>query len=173
MDCEAARSKIQEALDVGRRDAETEAHLEGCPACRDYAAAVSGVDALLRDDPVLEWDPALTASTVLRLRRSRSRQRIAAAVTAAALLLAAWFGGNALLALPVAGEATREVAGRVASPGALRDAAGDVSSLAATVRGGLDALPLQAGTPVALAALAALLLLNGAVLAAQARRRES
>jgi predicted anti-sigma-YlaC factor YlaD len=43
MDCREAHHRWHEAFDDGRPDAELEAHLAGCAACRTYAAEMSQV----------------------------------------------------------------------------------------------------------------------------------
>ena len=102
MNCEMARRQLQEALEDASARLPAEEHLAGCDGCRDFDRRLTRLHQVLESDPVLPWTPALTSRVVTAIRRERFADRWRTVAAAAAILLAAWLGMNALPTMPAA-----------------------------------------------------------------------
>ena len=137
------------------------------------------IDDLLRGEAELAWRPQLTAAVMAGIRREKAGTRWRVAAAAALVLLTAGLGGLALsTGLEVTGVGG-EIAARAPTTDLLREAIGRAWSLGAglveTALAPLDHVPHGPGLPLAVAALALLLIVNGLTLGrpALARRRNS
>ena len=162
MDCETTRRRLQAALEGDPLPATAEAHLAACGACAEWRATLLDVHGALAEEPALEWTPAMTATVALAVRRNRVRDRRFAAATAAALLPAAWLGLQVLGNVEVVREAGAAATGSLpaSAPGAIADLTGSLSAVAADATAALGSFSFGAGTPLALAGVALLLILN-------------
>lgn len=87
MTCEESAGRMSELLDGVPGD-ELEAHLGGCPACREGLEGMRRADDALRRLPPIEWPPALTESILRRTNRPARRFLPIAACLAAAAAVA-------------------------------------------------------------------------------------
>lgn len=85
MTCEESVERMSELLD-GLPSEALEAHLGGCPSCREGLESMRRADEALRRLPPIEWNPATTEAILRRARRPRRRLLPAAACLVAAAL---------------------------------------------------------------------------------------
>lgn len=74
MTCEESVERMSELLD-GLPSEALEAHLGGCPSCREGLDAMRRADEALRRHPAIEWRPAMT-DAILRRARSPARRLV-------------------------------------------------------------------------------------------------
>lgn len=85
MTCEESVERMSELLD-GLPSEELEAHLGGCPPCREGLEAMRRADEALRRHPAIEWRPAMTEAILRRARHpARRLLPLAACLSVAAL----------------------------------------------------------------------------------------
>lgn len=167
MDCRETRERLQEEREGLAPPPAAKEHLARCGECRSFAARLAEVDGALASEPELAFPPGLAASILGRAARDRRRSRLLAAAAAAMVLAAAGFGYRFLSELAAdAVPGSTGVPGLPASLGeGLRDLGAAAAGLVEAVLGAFASVPGGAGLPVAIGALAALLTLNGLVVA--------
>jgi len=85
MTCEESVERMSEILD-GLPSEELEAHLGGCPSCREGLDGMRRADEALRRHPSIEWRPAMTEAILRRARSPARRFLLVAACLAVAAI---------------------------------------------------------------------------------------
>ena len=164
MNCDETKTAIQEALDGAMLSTTAREHVAACPDCAAYRAGLVEVDELLAADPVLAWTPSMTADVVTRVRAERRGRTALGLAAAAVVLLAGWLSIGLIPEVPGMAGVGDEVAARVDLPSSPGEAAARISDGLAGLLGGIlgsfTSATFATGLPVALAAIALLLLLN-------------
>jgi len=164
MKCEDVRNAIQEHLDGGPLSEAAREHTAACGECAAFRERLTEVDRMLAADPVLAWTPNMTASVVAGVRSERRTRLFLGAAAAAVVLIAAWLAVGLVPEIPGIGSIGERVAERVDLPATPAEAATRVAgSVGAFFGAAFRSIPLGAGAPVALLALALFLTVNAVV----------